>query len=123
MSQFRTDIRRWPSLYCRRLIVLIGRKGQTRKPMLLPFVILSEAKDLVMRMHSSSAMHCDLVSPQRDPLHYVQDYASVAEPVPSPYASLGMNSAEGLPQDDICHQFLIPTCPQIQILPVLDEHV
>jgi hypothetical protein len=30
----------------------------------------------------------------------VQDYASVAEFVPSPYASLGMNSAEGLPQDD-----------------------
>ena len=72
-----------------------------RELLLLPCVILSPlslgqrtrgvAKDLVMRMHSRSAMQCDLASAQRDPLHYVQDYASVAEPVPSPYASLGMN--------------------------------
>ena len=46
-----------------------------------------------MGMYGCPAVSFDLASPQRDPLHCVQDYASVAEPVPSPNAALGMNSA------------------------------
>ena len=57
--------------------------ARMRKLLLLPNVILSEAKDLVMRIQGRGITGLGSAAPQRDPLHYVQDYASVAEPVPS----------------------------------------